>query len=82
MKNKVFQLHDIDTEEVLGSVLIINCTQEKESELWEGWEDYHKLQEHELDSNNVNEFVEWFNDQFVTQIECIDIDFIQLSNDT
>jgi hypothetical protein len=82
MNNKVYQLHDIETEEIIGSVLILNCTQENESELWEGWEDYHKLQEHEFDSSNINEFVEWFNDQFITQIENIEIDFIQLSNDT
>jgi len=82
MNNKVYQLHDIETEEIIGSVLILNCTQENESELWEGWENYHKLQEHEFDPNDINEFVKWFNDQFVTQIEDIEINFIQLSNDT
>ncbi len=81
---KVYQLHDSDTEEILGSVLLTNqedsdlTFDENVNELWEGWEDYNILQEHEKDPCDVNEFVKWFNYHYVTQIEVIDIDFIQL----
>jgi hypothetical protein len=81
---KVYQLHDSDTEEILGSVLLTNqedsnlTFDENVNELWEGWEDYNILQEHEKDPCDVDEFVEWFNYHYVTQIEVIDIDFIQL----
>jgi hypothetical protein len=81
---KVYQLHDSDTEEILGSVLLTNqedsnlTFDENVNELWEGWEDYNVLQEHEKDPCDVNEFVKWFNYHYVTQIEVIDIDFIQL----
>jgi hypothetical protein len=68
----------------LGSVLLTNqedsnlTFDENVNELWEGWEDYNVLQEHEKDPCDVNEFVKWFNYHYVTQIEVIDIDFIQL----
>ena len=81
---KVYQLHDSDTEEILGSVLLTNqedsnlTFDENVNELWEGWEDYNILQEHEKDPCDVNEFVKWFNYHYVTRIEVIDIDFIQL----
>ena len=81
---KVYQLHDSDTEEILGSVLLTNqedsnlTFDENVNELWVGWEDYNILQEHEKDPCDVNEFVKWFNYHYVTQIEVIDIDFIQL----
>ena len=81
---KVYQLHDSDTEEIFGSVLLTNqedsnlTFDENVNELWEGWEDYNVLQEHEKDPCDVNEFVKWFNYHYVTQIEVIDIDFIQL----
>ena len=81
---KVYQLHDSDTEEILGSVLLTNqedsnlTFDENVNELWEGWEDYNVLQEHEKDPCDVDEFVKWFNYHYVTQIEVIDIDFIQL----
>jgi len=81
---KVYQLHDSDTEEILGSVLLTNqedsnlTFDENVNELWEGWEDYNILQEHEKDPCDVDEFVKWFNYHYVTQIEVIDIDFIQL----
>jgi hypothetical protein len=81
---KVYQLHDSDTEEILGSVLLTNqedsdlTFDENVNELWEGWEDYNILQEHEKDPCDVNEFVKWFNYHYVTQIEVVDIDFIQL----
>lgn len=81
---KVYQLHDSDTQEILGSVLLVynefsDLTFEHNvGELWEGWEDYHVLQEHDKDPCDVNEFVEWFNYYYATQIEVIEIDFIQL----
>lgn len=81
---KVYQLHNSDTEEILGSVLLthnefLDLTFDQNiSELWEGWEDYHVAQEHDKDPYDINEFVEWFNYYYVTQIEVIEIDFIQL----
>jgi uncharacterized Zn finger protein (UPF0148 family) len=66
-----------------GVIVCLKCKKqtkidENVNELWEGWEDYNVLQEHEKDPCDVNEFVKWFNYHYVTQIEVIDIDFIQL----
>lgn len=79
-----YQLHDTETEEILGSVIILEneqqSTSECESELNEGWEAFNKLEEHELDNQNVDEFVEWFNENYVTQIERLFLEFIQPEN--
>jgi hypothetical protein len=75
-----YQLHDSETEEILGSVIITH-TQPKDEDgeeaLRSAWEDYNKLEETDNDNTNVEEFVEWFNGGHVTQIERLFLDFIQ-----
>lgn len=79
---KAYQLHDTETEEILGSVIVTSkITKNTEDEVFEGWEDFNKLEEHELDHENVDDFVEWFNENYKTQIERLYIEFIQPSAD-
>lgn len=77
---KAYQLHDTESEEILGTVVIIPYYEKPESsdELWEGWESFNKLEEHDLDKTDVNAFIVWFNENYVTQIDDLDLDFIQL----
>ena len=75
-----YQLHDSETEEILGSVIITHTQPEDEDgeeALRSAWEDYNKLEETDNDNTNVEEFVEWFNGGHVTQIERLFLDFIQ-----
>jgi len=74
---KAYQLHDSETEEILGTVIVINTPEIGGDEVHEGWTDFNKLQEHELDHTDVYAFVEWFNEGYVTQIEVLDLDFVQ-----
>lgn len=75
-----YQLHDTETEEILGSVIIIPTAKEvksPEDELREGWVDFNRLEETEGDHTSVDEFIVWFNEQYVTQIERLYLEFIQ-----
>ena len=74
-----YQLHDSETEEILGSVIITLEFEDEDGEeaLRSAWEDYNKLEETDNDNTNVEEFVEWFNGGHVTQIERLFLDFIQ-----
>ena len=74
---KAYQLHDTDTEEILGTVLVIKTPENNQDEVHEGWVDFNQLEEYEGDTTNVEEFVIWFNENYVTQIEILDLDFIQ-----
>lgn len=78
---KAFHLHDSETEEILGTVFIDsdNPTSENEDELFEGWKDYNKLQEHEENPEVIDEFIIWFNENYITQIGYVDMQFIQPS---
>ena len=79
-----YELHDTETEENLGSVVIIKRQTAKaekiissEEALTEGWEHFNKLEETEGDHTDVDGFVEWFNTQYVTQIDRLYLEFIQ-----
>ena len=77
-----YQLHDADSEEILGSVIVTLDAKEVEDSgeaISEGWEAYNKLEETEFieDTKEVNQFVKWFNDNYVTQIERLYIEIIQ-----
>ena len=74
---KAYQLYDSETEEILGTVLVIGIPEIGGDEVHTGWVEYNKLEEHELNHKNVTEFVEWFNSQYVTQIEELEMDFVQ-----
>lgn len=74
-----YELHDFDTEENLGAVIILNEDEGGSlEELTDGWEDFNKLGEHELENTSVDDFVEWFNENYVTQIERLTLEFIQI----
>lgn len=74
---EAYQLHDAETEEILGSVFIDKSSENSSDELFDGWGDFNKLEEYEGDYTNVNEFVTWFNKNYVTQIGIINMNFIQ-----
>ena len=55
----------------------IDRTVNDEEILREAWEDFNKLEETEGDHTSVDEFIIWFNEQYVTQIERLYLEFIQ-----
>jgi hypothetical protein len=67
-----YQLTDVEGEE-LGIVKVTNVTEAPnfEEEVSESWNEFHHLEEHDLDINDVDEFVDWNNENRVTQIERI-----------
>lgn len=66
-----YQLTDSDTGEELGIVKVTNVGEAPnfDDEVKESWNEFHVLEEHELDNCDVDEFVEWNNENRVTQIE-------------
>jgi hypothetical protein len=67
-----YQLHDTDTQEIMGSVIITHRetnTEDAETALHDGWHDFNRAEETEDDHCDVDAFVEWFNESHVTQIE-------------
>ena len=73
-----YELRDFDTQENLGAVIILNENEGGSyEELTDGWEVFNKLEEHDLDNTSVDDFVEWFNENYVTQIERLTLGFIQ-----
>lgn len=74
---KAYQLHDSETEEILGTVLVISQPEIGGDEVHEGWTDFNKNEETEGDHTSITEFVEWFNSQYVTQIEVLELEFVQ-----
>jgi hypothetical protein len=79
---KLFQLLDFEDELECGIVHVTNvdeCTEkdiDPYTELNESWGEYNKLQEHEFDHQDVNEFVLWNNENRVTQIERVYVENI------
>jgi hypothetical protein len=63
--------------ECLGAVEVttlpsnIMSKQHIEETLAESWNDYNRLEEHEFDPNNLNEFVSWHNRNWVVQINLL-----------
>jgi hypothetical protein len=82
-----YSLHDAESEEVLGTVKVINpeeCLEkgiEHSMEVSESWDEFNRCEESELDNQDVNDFVTWNNENRVTQIERIFIEYCQPSND-
>jgi len=75
-----YQLHDYETETILGSVIITKSEpliEAHEDALFSAWEDFNKLEETEYDILNVDAFVNWFNENHVTQIERLYLEYIQ-----
>ena len=74
---KAYQLHDSETEEILGTVLVVSQPEIGGDEVHEGWTDFNKFEEHEYDIRDITLFVSWFNENYVTQIEELELDFVQ-----
>ncbi len=72
-----YQLHDSESEEILGSVYIASDNKGSEDELCEGWERFNKYNESPKKERDVPAFIEWFNENYVTQIGEINLNFIQ-----
>jgi hypothetical protein len=78
-----YQLHDSETEEILGTVKVNNSTEcwkkeiEPLDEVTESWTEFNKLEEHDVNPYSVEEFVTWNNENRVTQIERIFLEFVQ-----
>lgn len=73
-----YELLDYETSESLGIVKqsLAALTEHLSSipfdeELQESWTDFNKLEEHELDNQSVDDFVEWYNENYNHQIERI-----------
>lgn len=75
-----WQLHDTETQEELGSVIITHREphiEDAETTLHDAWHDFNRLEETEDDHCDVDAFVEWFNQCHVTQIERLYLEYIQ-----
>lgn len=73
------QLHDTNTEEILGTVYIASKSpNDSDDVLWEAWESFNKLEEYEGDTKSIEEFIVWFNENYASKIAGVSIDFIQL----
>jgi len=75
-----FTLHDAETQEELGTVIITKEAKEVEDgaeTISEAWESFNKLEETEEDTSDVDAFVDWFNENYVTQIERLYLEFVQ-----
>ncbi len=74
---KGYQLHDTETEEILGSVIVTKFNEDLTDDVHEAWEGFNKLEEHELDHTDIYHFVSWYNENYVSQIEELELDFVQ-----
>jgi len=75
-----YQLHDTDTQEIMGSVIITHTEphiEDGETTLHDAWHDFNRLEETEEDHCDVDAFVEWFNQCHATQIERLYLEYIQ-----
>jgi hypothetical protein len=73
---EIYQLTDFETNEELGLISIISQYQNSVDEVNEGWVDFNQLEETELDITDIDDFVLWFNENYVTQIERVYINYL------
>ena len=68
-----YQLTDSENGDELGIVKVTNVSDVAnfDEEVKESWNEFHDLEEHDLDRFNVHQFVDWHNENRVTQIERI-----------
>jgi len=77
---KGYQLHDSSTEEILGSVVVTKQNEGDSDDVFDAWGDWNcwgGAVEKDKDRESVNEFVEWYNTEYESQIEVLDLDFVQ-----
>jgi hypothetical protein len=73
-----YQLTDSDSGEDLGIVKVTNVGEVAnfDEEVKESWNEFHVLEEHDLDNCDVDEFVDWNNENRVTQIERVFLEIL------
>ena len=74
-----YELRDYISCDTCGLIKIthIDPNAAPTEEVEESWVEFNKLEEHELDSANVDDFVQWHNENRVTQIERVFVTIIQ-----
>jgi regulator of RNase E activity RraA len=79
MKEMFFELRDYVSGDTCGVIRVTHIDNDNnpEEEIEESWTEFNQLEEHELDSYNVDDFVKWHNEGRVTQIERIKLTIIQ-----
>ena len=82
-----YQLHDSITEDELGIIKVTNATEcwkkeiDHSIEVSESWDEFNRCEESEFDPEDVDSFVLWHNENRVSQIERITVEFCQPHND-
>lgn len=73
-----YQLNNSDTQESLGLIKAIKLVDNLDEEIRDSWNDFHVLEEHdlELDNCDIDDFVQWHNENYVSQIERIFVEVI------
>ena len=73
-----YQLTDSENGDKLGIVKVTNVgdVANFDEEVKESWNEFHDLEEHDLNRFDVDEFVDWHNENRVTQIERIYLEVI------
>lgn len=66
-----YQLNDSESNESLG---LVRCTNSNEivdfnEQIEESWNEFHYLEEHDLDKYSIEDFVQWHNEGYTSQIE-------------
>jgi len=84
----LIELRDFESGDTCGLVRVINFVEgvaemdndmnivDPLQEIEESWTEFNQVEEHDLDSYSVDEFVTWHNEGRVTQIERVFIDHI------
>ena len=78
-KEIIFELRDYVSGDTCGIVRVtqVDENNDPEEEIKESWTEFNQVEEHELDSYNVDDFVKWNNECRVTQIERLFLTIIQ-----
>ena len=78
-KEIIFELRDYVSGDTCGIVRVtqVDENNDPEEEIKESWTEFNQVEEHELDSYNVDDFVKWNNEGRVTQIERLFLTIIQ-----
>ena len=79
MDELFFELRDYVSGDTCGIVRVTHIDKDNipEEEIKESWTEFNQVEEHELDSYNVDDFVKWHNEGRVTQIERVFVTTIQ-----
>ena len=75
----LFELRDYESGVTCGIIKVIQVdpNNDPKEEIEESWAEFNQVEEHDLDSNSVDDFVEWHNEGRVTQIERLFVEIIQ-----